>query len=140
MTKTEDPWLPLAGIKVLDFSLLLPGPFTTLILADLGADVVKVEPLAGDFAREIPMAMFRMANRNKRSIALDLKHDEARPVVERLAGWADVAIEGFRPGVADRLGIGYAALAALNPRLVYCSLSGYGKTGPDRMRPGHDLN
>src|SRR5260221_12545660 len=100
----SDAWLPLAGIKVLDFSLLLPGPFATLILADLGADVVKVEPPTGDFAREIPMAMFRMANRNKRSLALDLKHEESRGIVERLVRWADVAIEGFRPGVAERLG------------------------------------
>jgi crotonobetainyl-CoA:carnitine CoA-transferase CaiB-like acyl-CoA transferase len=133
-------WQPLAGVRVLDFSLLLPGPFATLTLADLGADVVKVEPPAGDFARQIPFAMFRMANRNKRSMTLDLKHPEAKRVVGRLAAWADVAIEGFRPGVADRLGIGPETLAALNPRLIYCSLSGYGQTGPARDVPGHDLN
>lgn len=133
-------WLPLAGIRVLDFSLLLPGPFATVILADLGADVVKVEPPSGDFARQFPMALFRMANRNKRSIALDLKHHGAAEVVARLARRADIAIEGFRPGVADRLGIGYGKLAALNPRLVYCSISGYGQTGPRKMVPGHDLN
>jgi crotonobetainyl-CoA:carnitine CoA-transferase CaiB-like acyl-CoA transferase len=133
-------WQPLAGVRVLDFSLLLPGPFATLALADLGADVVKVEPPTGDFARQIPFAMFRMANRNKRSMTLDLKRPEAKRVVARLAAWADVAIEGFRPGVADRLGIGPEALAALNPRLIYCSLSGYGQTGPARDVPGHDLN
>jgi crotonobetainyl-CoA:carnitine CoA-transferase CaiB-like acyl-CoA transferase len=133
-------WQPLAGVRVLDFSLLLPGPFATLALADLGADVVKVEPPTGDFARQIPFAMFRMANRNKRSMTLDLKRPEAKCVVARLAAWADVAIEGFRPGVADRLGIGPEALAALNPRLIYCSLSGYGQTGPARDVPGHDLN
>ena len=133
-------WRPLADVKVLDFSLLLPGPFGTLALADLGADVVKIEPPGGDFAREIPFAMFRMANRNKRSVVLDLKSPAARPIVERLAAWADVAVEGFRPGVAARLGIDHATLSAINPRLVSCSISGYGQTGPDRMHPGHDLN
>jgi crotonobetainyl-CoA:carnitine CoA-transferase CaiB-like acyl-CoA transferase len=133
-------WQPLAGVRVLDFSLLLPGPFATVILADLGADVVKVEPPGGDFARQMPVAMFRMANRNKRSVVLDLKHGEAAPVVERLARWADVAIEGFRPGVADRLGIGYETLSRHNARIVYCSLSGYGQDGPSCMAPGHDLN
>jgi len=137
---TGQPWQPLAGIRVADFSLLLPGPFATVILGDLGADVVKVEPPQGDFARKMPVAMFRMANRNKRSVTLDLKHADAGDVVARLAGWADVAIEGFRPGVADRIGIGYAALSAVNPGLVYCSISGYGQSGPDRLRPGHDLN
>jgi len=133
-------WQPLAGVRVLDFSLLLPGPFATVILADLGADVAKIEPPGGDFARQMPVAMFRMANRNKRSVTLDLKHPDAAWVVERLARWADVAIEGFRPGVADRLGIGYDALARHNPRIVYCSLSGYGQDGPACMAPGHDLN
>jgi crotonobetainyl-CoA:carnitine CoA-transferase CaiB-like acyl-CoA transferase len=135
-----DGWQPLDGVRVLDFSLLLPGPFATLALADLGADVVKVEPPAGDFARRIPFAMFRMANRNKRSMTLDLKHPDAGRVVARLATWADVAIEGFRPGVVDRIGIGPEALAVHNPRLIYCSLSGYGQTGPARDVPGHDLN
>ena len=133
-------WQPLEGVRVLDFSLLLPGPFATLTLADLGADVVKIEPPTGDFARRIPFAMFRMANRNKRSVALDLKHPAAKRVVARLAAWADVAIEGFRPGVAERLGIGPKALAAINPRLIYCSLSGYGQSGPAVDVPGHDLN
>jgi crotonobetainyl-CoA:carnitine CoA-transferase CaiB-like acyl-CoA transferase len=133
-------WQPLRDIRVLDFSLLLPGPFATLALADLGADVVKVEPPDGDFARHMPSALFRMANRNKRSMLLDLKHPEAADIVRRLAQWADVAIEGFRPGVVDRLGIGAAALRAHNPRLIYCSLSGYGQTGPSSGIPGHDLN
>ncbi|MDX2156862.1 MAG: CoA transferase [Hyphomicrobiaceae bacterium] len=130
-------WLPLKDVKVVDFSLLLPGPFATVMLADLGADVIKVEPPTGDFARHMPVAMFRMANRNKRSMALDLKHPDAAGVVARLARWADVAIEGYRAGVADRLGIGYAALSGLNPAIVYCSLSGYGQTGPERLSPGH---
>jgi len=141
--ESEQPrigWQPLKGVRVLDFSLLLPGPFCTLALADLGADVLKVEPPAGDFARHMSSSLFRMANRNKRSMLLDLKHPDAVRVVGRLAGWADVAIEGFRPGVADRLGIGAKALSRHNPRLVYCSLSGYGQSGPWSQVPGHDLN
>jgi crotonobetainyl-CoA:carnitine CoA-transferase CaiB-like acyl-CoA transferase len=133
-------WQPLAGVKVLDFSALLPGPFGTLALADLGADVVKVEPPGGDFARHMPSSLFRMANRNKRSLVLDLKHADAQEVVRRLTLWADVAIEGFRPGVVGRLGVDAGALMAINPRLVYCSLSGYGQTGPWRDIPGHDGN
>jgi crotonobetainyl-CoA:carnitine CoA-transferase CaiB-like acyl-CoA transferase len=130
----------LAGIRVLDFTALLPGPFATVILADLGADVIKVEPPAGDFARKMPVEMFRVANRNKRSLVLNLKNPDSIPVIERLSKWADVAIEGFRPGVAQRLGIGPAQLREVNPRLVYCSLSGYGQTGPLRDVPGHDFN
>src|SRR5919199_4569404 len=133
-------WRPWRGLRVLDFSLLLPGPFGTLALADLGADVVKVEPPEGDFARRIPFAMFRMVNRNKRSLTLDLKRPASRRVIERLAGWADIAVEGFRPGVAERLGIGFAALSSVNPRLIYCSVSGYGQHGPERLAPGHHLN
>jgi crotonobetainyl-CoA:carnitine CoA-transferase CaiB-like acyl-CoA transferase len=138
--KTTEPWLPLSGVRILDFSVLLPGPFATSILGDLGADIIKVEPPAGDFARNMPEALFRVANRNKRNIALDLKHAGSAPVVERLARWADVAFETFRPGVATRLGIGYAALSELNPRIVYCALTGYGQNGPWRDAPGHDLN
>jgi crotonobetainyl-CoA:carnitine CoA-transferase CaiB-like acyl-CoA transferase len=132
-------WLPLAGIKVADFSALIPGPFTTAILADLGADVVKVEPPRGDSGRSLLPAVFHAINRNKRSIALDLKHAEAKPVVERLARWCDIVIESNRPGVSARLGIDYASLSALNPRLIYCSLSGFGQNGPWRDRPGHDI-
>lgn len=144
MTERSDEgsrgWNTLEGIRVLDFSALLPGPFATQMLADLGADVVKVEPPAGDFARHMPMEMFRMANRNKRSIALDLKNPAVRPVVEALARWADVVVEGFRPGVVERLGVSWKDLGAINPKLVYCSLSGYGQSGPWRALPGHDLN
>src|ERR1700744_6687321 len=107
-------WQPLRDVRVLDLSALLPGPFATLALADLGADVVKIEPPAGDFARHMPSSLFRMANRNKRSVALDLKRPEAGEVVGRLAEWADVAIEGFRPGVVDRLGVGPEALRRHN--------------------------
>ena len=133
-------WQPLRDVRVLDLSALLPGPFATLALADLGADVVKVEPPSGDFARRMPSSLFAMANRNKRSLAIDLKRPDAAEVMRRLAGWADVAIEGFRPGVVDRLGVGPEALQGVNPRLIYCSLSGYGQSGPDSQVPGHDLN
>ena len=130
----------LSGVRVLDFTALLPGPFTTVILADLGADVIKIEPPTGDFARQMPVEMFRVANRNKRSLVLDLKNEQSREVIARLARWADVAVEGFRPGVVDRLGVGPQQLRAINPALVYCSLSGYGQTGPLRDEPGHDFN
>jgi crotonobetainyl-CoA:carnitine CoA-transferase CaiB-like acyl-CoA transferase len=132
-------WLPLAGIKVVDFSALIPGPFATAILSDLGADVIKVEPPRGDSGRSLLPAVFHATNRNKRSIALDLKHPDARPVIERLARWSDIVIESNRPGVSARLGIDYAGLSALNPRLIYCSLSGFGQNGPWRNKPGHDI-
>jgi crotonobetainyl-CoA:carnitine CoA-transferase CaiB-like acyl-CoA transferase len=133
-------WLPLAGIRVVDFCMFLPGPFCSAILADLGAEVIKVEPIGGDPGRSYIPAQFRMDNRNKRSVAVNLKAPQARDVVERLAKHADIALEGFRPGVAQRLGIDYETLARANPRLIYCSLSGYGQTGPWRERPGHDVN
>lgn len=133
-------WLPLAGLRVLDFSLLLPGPFATVTLADLGADVLKIEPPAGDHARRMAGPMHAMANRNKRILALDLKNAGARPLIARLTRWADVVVEGFRPGVAQRLSIDHASLSAVNPRLIYCSISGYGQDGPARGAPGHDLN
>ena len=132
-------WLPLAGLKVADFSALIPGPFTTAILADLGADVIKVEPPRGDSGRSLLPAVFHAINRNKRSLALDLKHAEAKPVIDRLARWADIVIESNRPGVSARLGIDYASLSALNPGLIYCSLSGFGQNGPWRDKPGHDI-
>jgi crotonobetainyl-CoA:carnitine CoA-transferase CaiB-like acyl-CoA transferase len=130
----------LSGMRVLDFTALLPGPFATVLLADLGADVIKVEPPAGDFARQMPVEMFRVANRNKRSIVVDLKQAQGRAVIARLARRADIAIEGFRPGVVDRLGVGPKELRDINPALIYCSISGYGQTGPWRDVPGHDFN
>jgi crotonobetainyl-CoA:carnitine CoA-transferase CaiB-like acyl-CoA transferase len=139
---SENPaaaWQPLAGLKIIDFSMLLPGPLTTLIFADLGADVIKVEPPGGDYARGMGSHLFHGANRNKRSLLLDLKSPQAREVVARLARHGDVAIEGFRPGVADRLGIGPGTLQSINPKLVYCSISGFGQTGPMKHHPGHDL-
>ncbi len=138
---------PLASLKVLDFSTLLPGPFATMVLADLGADVVRVEaPHRPDLMRLTPpfdgdvSAGHAVVNRSKRSLTLDLKHPEAAGVVRRLAQVYDVVVEGFRPGVMDRLGVGYAALSARHPRLIYVSLTGYGQTGPYAQRAGHDLN
>src|SRR5688572_23906619 len=135
-----EPWLPLAGVRVVDFSMFVPGPFCSALLADLGAEVIKVEQPKGDPGRSYVPVQFDTENRNKRSIAIDLKNPLSRSLVERLAGKADVALEGFRPGVAKRLGIDYETLRKANPRLVYCSISGYGQTGPWRERPGHDVN
>jgi crotonobetainyl-CoA:carnitine CoA-transferase CaiB-like acyl-CoA transferase len=129
---------PLAGVRVLDLTRLLPGPMSTLHLADLGADVIKVEDLAaGDYATP---SVRSLVNRNKRAVRIDLKHPEGAATLLRLCRNADVVVEGFRPGVMDRLGAGYQAVAAVNPRIVYCSLSGFGHTGPLRDRPGHDIN
>ena len=138
---------PLKGVKILDFSALLPGPFATMMMADLGADVLKVEsPNRPDMVRFIPpfdrgeSACHHALNRNKRSIAIDLKHPEGAGVVGRLVKTYDVLLEQFRPGVMERLGIGYETLRAENERLIYCSLTGYGRTGPYRDRAGHDMN
>ena len=137
---TQAPGLPLKGIRVLDFSWLLPGPFCSMQLADLGAEVIKVESPGGDYARDMLPGLFSVANRNKAGLSLDLKSPDAAGLVERLVGQVDVVLEGFRPGVADRLGIGYERLSQINPGLVYASLSGYGSHGPDANRTGHDLN
>ncbi len=138
---------PLAGIRVLDLTRLLPGPVATLHLADFGAEVVKIEdPQVGDYARTMgtgegeDSAYFRMINRNKLGLRLDLKQPAGVDVFMRLAATADVIIESFRPGVMDKLGIGYAAVAAVNPKIAYCSLSGYGQDGPYRDHAGHDIN
>lgn len=129
---------PLQGVRVLDLTRLLPGPMCTLHLADLGADVIKVEDTgAGDYAAE---AVRTLVNRNKRAIRIDLKQPGGVAVLLRLCETADVLVEGFRPGVMERLGVGYAAVARVNPRIVYCSLSGYGQTGPYRDAAGHDIN
>ena len=135
-----EPWQPLAGVKVVDFSMFVPGPFCTAILADLGAEVIKVESLNGDPGRGYVPVQFRTENRNKRSIAVNLKSIESKKIVERLAKQSDIAIEGFRPGVAKRLGIDFENLQRANPQLIHCSISGYGQTGPWRERPGHDVN
>jgi len=138
---------PLASLKVLDFSTLLPGPFASLLLADMGAQVLRIEsPDRPDLLRELPphdrdvSASHAWLNRNKRSLALDLKQAEAVAVIHRLVREHDIVLEQFRPGVMDRLGLGYEALKAINPRLIYVSISGYGQTGPYRDRAGHDIN
>lgn len=148
---------PLAGVRVLDLSRLLPGPFCTLILSDLGAHVDKVEdPHVGDYMRLFPphvrvpsqngdgsytmSARFAAINRDKRSLCLDLKQPAGREALLKLLPRYHVLVESFRPGVLDRLGIGVDALHAINPRLVICSISGYGQDGPYRDRAGHDLN
>lgn len=129
---------PLAGVRVLDLTRLLPGPMATLHLADLGADVIKIEDTgAGDYASP---AVRELVNRNKRGIRLDLKNPAGAQALLQLCRGASALVEGFRPGVMPRLGLGYETLAALNPRLVVCSLSGWGQTGPLRDQPGHDLN
>jgi crotonobetainyl-CoA:carnitine CoA-transferase CaiB-like acyl-CoA transferase len=144
--------LPLAGLRVLDLTRLLPGGFCSLVLADFGADVVKVEDTGmGDYIRFAPpyyegaqrsasSALFLALNRGKRSIRIDLKRDAGRAVLLRLAHDADVLLESFRPGVLDRLGVGYERLREQNPGLVYCAITGYGQDGPARDRSGHDMN
>jgi len=137
---------PLAGIRVLDFSTLLPGPLATLMLAEAGAEVIKIErPDGEDMRRFQPLwgeesVSFALLNRGKKSVAADLKDPRARDRILALAKTADVVVEQFRPGVMDRLGLGYSAFRAANPRIVYCAISGYGQSGPRRDRAGHDLN
>ena len=145
----------LSGVRILDLTRLLPGGFASQLLADLGADVVKVEDTGmGDYIRWAPpyygdeehqalgtrSALYLSLNRNKRSIRLDLKSDAGREALLRLAESYDVVLEGFRPGVMERLGVGYDVLAERNPRLVYCAITGYGQSGPNTGRAGHDMN
>jgi alpha-methylacyl-CoA racemase len=140
-------WNLLQGARVLDLTRLLPGGYASMLLADLGAEVIKIEaPGTGDWMRESSPVfggtntLFGQINRNKQSVVLDLKTNDGREVLLRLADSSAALVEGFRPGVAARLGIDYGAVRKHNPQLVYCSLSGYGQTGPYRDRPGHDLN
>ena len=138
---------PLAGIKVLDLCRVVSGPFATMQLGDLGADIVKIEdPHQGDESRRYgppfiagESAYFLSVNRNKRSCAVDLKSEAGREVVLALAEAADVVIENFRPGTLEKWGLGYEALRSRNPRIIICSISGFGRTGPDAERPGYDL-
>jgi alpha-methylacyl-CoA racemase len=144
--------LPLQGIRVLDLSRLLPGGFCSLLLADFGADVLKVEDTGmGDYIRWSPpyyegahdtakSALFLSLNRNKRSIRLDLKSDGGRDALLALVRESDVVLESFRPGVLERLGVGYERMREANPRIVYCAISGYGQDGPKRDASGHDMN
>src|SRR5437016_8586660 len=143
---------PLEGIRILDLSRLLPGGFCSLLLADFGAEVLKVEDTGmGDYVRWAPRyyegaddsgksALYLALNRGKRSIRLNLKEERGRDVLLRLVREYDVLLESFRPGVLDRLGVGYQRLREQNPRLVYCAITGYGQDGPGRERSGHDLN
>jgi len=138
---------PLSSLKVLDFSTLLPGPFASLMLADMGAEVLRIEsPTRVDLTRLLPphvdgvSASHAYLNRNKRCISLDLKAPAAVEVVRQLVLEYDIVLEQFRPGVMDRLGLGYEALRAINPGLIYVSITGYGQTGPYRDRAGHDIN
>ena len=137
----------LKGVKVLDLSRLLPGPYCTLMMADYGAEVIKIEePGQGDYIRwrkpaiEGIGARHLTINRNKKSIELNLKTDEGKEIFKKMAANADVILESFRPGVMDRLGLGYEEISKINEGIVYCSLTGYGQTGPYRNLPGHDIN
>ena len=138
---------PLSGVRVLDLTRLLPGAMATLHLADMGADVIKIEDtVAGDYSRAMGRVRegmsdsFRLLNRNKRAMRLDLKQPRGREAFLKLAERADVVVEGFRPGVVAKLGVGYDAVSAVNARIVYCSISGYGQDGPYAQRAGHDIN
>lgn len=144
--RTPDHGSPLAGLRVLDLSRLLPGPYCSLILARLGAEVIKVEtPLAGDYARMAPAELgfggvFEALNGGKRSVAIDYRKREGRDLLLRLVETADVFIESSRPGRLEQCGLGAVIARAVNPGLVYCSISGFGQTGPHRDRPGHDID
>jgi CoA:oxalate CoA-transferase len=146
MPNPEGEGHPLDGIRVLDFTRVLAGPYCTALLADLGADIIKIEPPQGDDYRHVgpfhadrSSALFEAVNRGKRSVVLDLRQPAHRDLALSLARNADVVVENFRPGVADKLGIGWAALAAINPRLVYASISGFGQEGPKATRPAYDI-
>ncbi|MBI3328984.1 MAG: CoA transferase, partial [Nitrospinae bacterium] len=149
--------MPLEGMTILDLTRLAPGPYCTMILADLGADVIKIEepgPPTGRRAVQaaglptVPQPRYGVGrhspywalNRNKKSMGLNLKHDEARQIFYQLAERADVVVEEFRPGVAKRLGIDYETLRQRNPRLIYCAVTGYGQSGPYKDLVGHDIN
>ena len=136
---------PLSGVTILDFSQYLPGPLCSQHLGDMGADVIKVESRkGGDLSRPSPNGetsrMFLLVNRNKRSLSIDLRQPEGVEIVHRLVRTLDVVIDGFRPGVMDRLGVGYEALSAINPKLVFCAITGYGQNSPLAAMGGHDIN
>ncbi|MCI0790725.1 MAG: CoA transferase, partial [Chloroflexi bacterium] len=139
--------LPLDGITVVDFSQILAGPFCTMMLADMGADVIKVEkPNGGDDTRRYgppfingESAAFLTLNRNKRSMILDMKHEDGLRIATRMLEQADVMIHNFRPGVVDRMGLGYESVHELNPAIIYCTVSGFGTTGPYAAKAGFDL-
>ena len=139
---------PFDGVRILDFTQVLAGPYATYQLALLGAEIVKIERREGEDMRRTPLSRewaergmapgWMAVNGNKRSLTLDLQKPEAQEIVARMVGLADVVVENFRPGVMDRLGLGYEKLAKINPQLIWCSISGYGQTGPDRLEAGYD--
>ena len=144
--RARDDGKPLAGVRVLDLTRVLAGPFSTLILADMGADVIKIEePGKGDDTRSWPpfkggeATYFMSVNRNKKSLTLNLKAAAGQKILHALVAKSDVLVENFRPGTMEKLGFGYAALERVNPRLVYCSISGFGESGPEAARAGYDL-
>ena len=137
---------PLAGVRVIDFTRILAGPFGSMFLGDMGAEVIKIEePAKGDDTRGWPpfvggeATYFLSVNRNKKSLTLNLKAPEGQEILRKLIARADVVLENFRPGTMERLGFGYERLRAVNRRLVYCSISGFGESGPEASRPGYDL-
>jgi len=136
----------LLGLKILDLTMNLPGPYMTWLLALLGAEVVKVEnPSGGDYSRALmgngqSSPFFAAVNRNKKSVGLNLKHSEGKRLFLKLLGSYDVLVEGFRPETMERLGLGFDVTSAINPRLIHVSISGYGQSGPNKLRAGHDLN
>lgn len=137
---------PLEGIRIIDFTQAMAGPIATMLLGDLGAEIIKIEPINGDQTRKwAPPYMngmssyFLSANRNKRSIAVDLKQAEGKSIVEKLLKSADVVIENFRPGTMEKMGLSYDETAKIKKDIIYCSLSGYGHTGPWKDLPGYDL-
>ncbi|MEN1970315.1 CaiB/BaiF CoA-transferase family protein [Lentibacillus sp. N15] len=139
--------MPLTSIRILDLTRLLPGPYCTMLLADFGAEVIKVEdPKTGDYARmyepklDEDSALFHSLNRNKKSVCLDLKSEEGKSNFLKMVEKADVVVESFRPGVMERLGLDYKTLKKINPRLIYCAVTGFGQTGPYKDHPGHDIN
>src|SRR6202021_1253574 len=139
---------PFTGTRILDFTQVLAGPFGSFQLALLGADVIKVERREGEDMRRTPLSRewadrgmapgWQAVNGNKRSLTLDLSRPEAIAIVKQLAAEVDVVMENFRPGVMDKLGIGYAGFSAINPKLIYCAISGFGQTGPERSGAGYD--
>jgi crotonobetainyl-CoA:carnitine CoA-transferase CaiB-like acyl-CoA transferase len=146
MEGDDQPWPgPLAGVRVLDFTRVLAGPAASLALADLGAEIIKIEPPTGDETRTFPphregeSHYFIANNRGKQGIVIDLKAPAGVELAKGLAAQCDIVIENYRPGVMDRLGLGYEVLAAINPRLIYCAISGFGMTGPLRDRPSFDI-
>ena len=145
MQEQQNATPPLEGVRVLDFSIMLAGPYCARLLADVGAEVIKIEPPEGDDMRlrtplrDAHSAYFGQLNAGKRSLALDLKSADAIKLVHQLVKETDVLVENFRPGVMERLGLGYDALRAINPRLVYCSISGYGQSGSAAERAAYAM-